>query len=538
MMIKNYWRCVRLIADSKGMISISLLLSLLGVLCNIVSSVTLKKVVDEAIPNGSVQFLWTLQLVFVICVLLDSLLGILSKRFSYSIAAKAQSHLRKKVFDTLLHADYLSIQDRSMSEFITAMTYGIDNLEGILSRCITVSIGNTISIFVILFVMFNLSPKLTFISILVFPILIALTSSLSKWIDKTNREQQMCRAQISRDVEETLACLISIRNNNLASYMTNRFHENIQKIKDTGVRRNTAFEIMNRASWTLVIVPYQAILYGLGGTLAIVYGAPTIGTLLVFANFTNSLIQPVMGLVQMFGDLALSADSFARIDAILEIRKQKRQIYECPKENGHDLEIQSLIYRYPDQTDPVIDGLSAIFSSGETTILWGRSGSGKSTLLKLIDGLLPCPDTTSIRKDSNKRWGYFPQNPTLFDMTLRENFRLVSKEMDDQSMWYLLDAVGMAQSVQNKKSGLDCLVNRNDCLFSVGEYRRLCLAVFFAREADVMLFDEPTASLDRESTDCISSVLKQKAEEKKSLIIATHDQNLRILGTKEIRMSD
>lgn len=51
-MMKNYGRCVRLIADSKGPIAIALLFSLLGVLCNTVSSITLKKVVDEAIVYG------------------------------------------------------------------------------------------------------------------------------------------------------------------------------------------------------------------------------------------------------------------------------------------------------------------------------------------------------------------------------------------------------------------------------------------------------------------------------------------------------
>lgn len=418
------------------------------------------------------------------------------------------------------------------------MTYGIDNLEGILSKCITVCIGNTLSILVILAVMFSLSPKLTFISILVFPILITLSSKLGKWIDKTNQEMQRCRTQVSQNVEETLACLIGIRNNNLESYMENRFHQNTNRMKETNVRRNTIFEIMNRASWTLVIVPYQAVLYGVGGTLAILYGAPTIGTLLIFANFTNSLIQPVMGLVQMLGDLAMSADSFARIDSVFEIQQQEQQRFESPKEKEHDLELQSLTYRYPDQAHPVIDGLSAVFSSGETTILWGRSGCGKSTLLKLIGGLIPCPDTARMRKNTEKRWGYFPQNPTLFDMTLRENFQLVHPGMDEQAMWNLLDAVDMTASVQGKKQGLDCPVSRNDCLFSMGEYRRICLAVFFAREADVLLFDEPTASLDKKSAESIASILKRKADEKKTLILATHDPNLRMLGTKEIRMSD
>lgn len=534
--IDNYRRCVHLVKGKKGTMAAALLFSLFSVLCNTVSAVTLKLVVDDAIPNGSIRFLWMLQFVFLVCVLLDTLCGVLSKRFSYALAAHAQNCIRERLFDSLLHADYLSLQEESMSELITTITYGVDNLEGGLSRCVTVTIGNILSILIILSVMLSLSPQMTCLAVLVFPVLIALSSHLGKWIDRTNREMQAGRTQLTRDVEEGLACLIGIRSNGLNDYMTKRFHNNVQKVGKTNIQRNTVFEIMNRASWTLVIVPYQSILYGVGGTMAILYGAPTIGTLLIFANFTNSLIQPVMGLVQLVSDMALAADSFTRIDSILNIQKQRPQIYDCPAEKGHYLEMEELVYRYPDQDDLVIDGLSAAFSFGETAILWGRSGSGKSTLLKLIDGLLPCPNTTCIRKDIQKRWGYFPQNPTLFDMTLRENFRLVRNEINDQSMWSLLNAVGMAQSVQAKGYGLDCPVSRNDCLFSVGEYRRLCLAVFFASEMDVMLFDEPTASLDRESAECIAAVLRRMASEKKSLIIATHDQNLRTIGVKEIEM--
>lgn len=127
----------RLVVGAKKEIALALVLSLLGILANTLSSITLKYVVDTALPNKDVKLLWELQGVFLVSVLLTSLFFILERHASYRIATRAQSRLRNELFSRIIGADYLTLQEQNTSEIINAMTYAVDGLEGVLSRCVT-----------------------------------------------------------------------------------------------------------------------------------------------------------------------------------------------------------------------------------------------------------------------------------------------------------------------------------------------------------------------------------------------------------------
>ncbi len=526
-MLGHYTRCARLVVGAKKEIALALVLSLLGILANTLSSITLKYVVDTALPTKDIKLLWVLQGVFLISVLLTSLFFILERHASYRIATRAQGKLRNELFARIIDADYLTLQEQNTSEIINAMTYAVDGLEGVLSRCVTAVLGNAMMIIVIVGVMISIDVRLTLISLLIFPVMIFLTSKISAKIDRANDALQSSRSDVMKKTDECVTCYMNIHNNGLRSLMSDRFSDTVRKLRDVTLRRNTLFSIMNRASWTLVIVPYQAVLYGVGGTLSILYGSPTIGTMLIFANFTNLLIQPVMELVQFSGDIALSANAFERIDQIKAIKQRREMEFAHPVSEKHFLEINALDYRYPNQSAQAISGLTHDFSYGETTVVWGKSGCGKSTLLKLISGLIPFDSQAHMRKDATKRWGFFPQDPQLLDVTIRENFTLVNGDLSDEDIWVLLKKVGLDATIGSKTSKLDSKVNRKENLLSVGEYKRLCLAVFLGRGVDIMLFDEPTAALDKESAGVISMVLRGLVNDQRGMIIATHDANLK-----------
>ena len=410
-MLHHCTRCARLVVGAKKEIALALVLSLLGILANTLSSITLKYVVDTALPNKDVKLLWELQGVFLVSVLLTSLFFILERHASNRIATRAQSKLRNELFSRMIGADYLTLQEQNTSEMINAMTYAVDGLEGVLSRCVTAVLSNVMMIVVIVGVMVSIDVRLTLISLLIFPVMILLTSKINAKIDRANETLQSSRSDVMKKTDECVTCYTNIHNNGLRSLMSDRFSDTVQKLRDVTLRRNTLFSVMNRASWTLVIVPYQAVLYGVGGTLSILYGSPTIGTMLIFANFTNLLIQPVMELVQFSGDIALSANSFERIDRVRAIKQRREMEFARPASDKHFLEISALDYRYPHQSARAVSGLTHDFSYGEATVIWGKSGCGKSTLLKLISGLIPFDSQNHMRKDTSKRWGFFPQDP-------------------------------------------------------------------------------------------------------------------------------
>ena len=156
-------------------------------------------------------------------------------------------------------------------------------------------------------------------------------------------------------------------------------------------------------------------------------------------------------------------------------------------------------------------------------------------MLKILFGTLPLQNSEALRLDADSRWGYFPQDPHMLRLTLRENFRLADPEITDGAIWDILRAFSVEQTVHRYPEGLDHGMRRSEGELSLGEYRRVCLAIFWSANFDVMLLDEPTASLDAENIRFIAQALGELRKER-TLIVATHEQALLPLADCTIRL--
>ena len=184
------------------------------------------------------------------------------------------------------------------------------------------------------------------------------------------------------------------------------------------------------------------------------------------------------------------------------------------------LRVESLRKEYGERVVLDIDALT--LESGRTYALVGPNGSGKSTFLKVLSGVI---DQTSgwvdvvgdVRRDTLSV-GYMPQKSYVFGFSV---FRNVSMALDASGLSrdevqvrvnQALDAVGMGDFVQARGSGL-----------SGGEAQRVALARMLVRDLDVLMLDEPTASMDITGTLLVEDALTRYRERTGCLlVVATH----------------
>jgi len=181
-------------------------------------------------------------------------------------------------------------------------------------------------------------------------------------------------------------------------------------------------------------------------------------------------------------------------------------------------------FRYPEMPRDVLDDVSFTIAPGERVAIIGPNGSGKSTLIKLLCGLYP---TTrgALRIDAESIHGCDPerlrqrvavllQDASAFELTLRENLQLGHPSPpDDEALLLALDLVGLGDRVRELPMGLDAPWSRRlrgGVDWSVGEARRIVLARTLTRAADVLLLDEPFASLDGETAAGLSAWLREQ----------------------------
>ncbi|CAL5185452.1 unnamed protein product [Lathyrus oleraceus] len=175
------------------------------------------------------------------------------------------------------------------------------------------------------------------------------------------------------------------------------------------------------------------------------------------------------------------------------------------------IEINDLKIRYRYGGPLVLHGITCTFKAGHKIGIVGRTGSGKSTLIGalfrlvepaegkiVVDGI----DISSIGlHDLRSRFGIIPQDPTLFNGTVRFNLDPLSQHTD-QEIWEVLRQCQLREVVQGKKEGLNSSVVEDGSNWSMGQRQLFCLGRALLRRSRILVLDEATASIDN-STDLI-----------------------------------
>ncbi|KAJ6976843.1 ABC transporter C family member 10-like [Populus alba x Populus x berolinensis] len=192
-----------------------------------------------------------------------------------------------------------------------------------------------------------------------------------------------------------------------------------------------------------------------------------------------------------------------------EVVEDNRPPYDWPAVGKVD--ICDLQIRYRPGTPLVLRGISCTFEGGHKIGIVGRTGSGKTTLIGALFRLVEptggkiIVDGIDISKiglhDLRSRLGIIPQDPTLFNGTVRYNLDPLSKHTD-QEIWEVLGKCQLQEAVQEKEQGLDSLVVEDGSNWSMGQRQLFCLGRALLRRSRVLVLDEATASIDN-ATDLI-----------------------------------
>ena len=197
------------------------------------------------------------------------------------------------------------------------------------------------------------------------------------------------------------------------------------------------------------------------------------------------------------------------------------------------LEARNISFAYQ-QGLPILENLSFCIKRGEHTAIIGESGAGKTTLASLLlrlwdvdSGTLLYDGTAHTRLTADAVRAHFGaalQGSCLFSTSVRDNFERLHEGITEDAMWQALETAQLADVVRALPQGLDEPLDENASRLSGGQRSRLLTALALAREASLLLLDEPTAGLDAaRGTKLIAAVLEALDKKGGTLIVITHD---------------
>jgi ABC-type bacteriocin/lantibiotic exporter with double-glycine peptidase domain len=210
------------------------------------------------------------------------------------------------------------------------------------------------------------------------------------------------------------------------------------------------------------------------------------------------------------------------------------------------IKLININYKYEGSNEYIINNFNLEVKEGEKIALIGDIGSGKSTLIKIILGLLK-PSNGDLylngknykkmdQRDIFKRFGYMTQNPVLFNRSILDNIKFGNPDVSREDIIKLLDKFQLNEVFNKLEKGIDSFVGKNGSKISGGQRQIIWFLRIYLQNPDILLMDEPTASLSPESKETLWNLIKQGFGNK-TIIMSSHDEFLIKLATRKVKMN-
>ena len=275
--------------------------------------------------------------------------------------------------------------------------------------------------------------------------------------------------------------------------------------------------------------------------------ALSVGGLVAATILAGRVISPVINVSSLLSKYKDIMHILRMLDQVLSVPSSysSRMKLAPLHDASGSIQVEAATYGYQDDLPNVLDGVSLSIRAGEKIAVVGPSGSGKSTLLRLVagqitpsKGLISLDNTAyhQIPFDSlNSVIGYVPQNPFIFNSTVKDNI-LMGRTVDADSLKGILVTSGLSLHLGSPHFHLDKMAGENGCNLSDGQIRAIAIARVLVQDPAIILMDEPNNSMDQALEQNFINGLKTVMKDK-TLVIITHKVNLLPLMDKVVVMN-
>ena len=271
------------------------------------------------------------------------------------------------------------------------------------------------------------------------------------------------------------------------------------------------------------------------GTMLILAGLMTIGSLTVFLSYLNKFFNPIQDLAKLTNNIAGATVALERIQSILKtdvVIPQKPGAIKPVGIRG-DIDFDHVCFSYIKGT-PVLKNLNLSISAGQHVGICGPTGSGKSTLASLIPRFydpesghvkIDGTDITNFQVDGlRNQIAFVLQDTVLFYGSIRENIAYGRPEATDKEIMEAARLANADEFILKMPEGYNSLVGERGLTLSGGQRQRIGIARAIIRNAPILILDEPTASIDAESERTVLNAL-EKLMKGRTVITFTHHLN-------------
>ena len=442
-------------------------------------------------------------------------------------------NLAESLFHRLQRLSLLFHSRRSVGDLLSRLTYDTYCIYTLTDVLLASPGRHVLMLTTIGIVAWRLEPTLTILSLAVAPLMAGSALVFGFRLKRQMRQYREAQSRLLSFVHQTFTALPVVQAFSREDYNKQQFQH---RAADTiaSLQRDTLLKNIYGFLNTSVTTVGTAIVLYFGGQ-QVLSGTMTVGSLLVFLAYLQSMQDAFKGLLTTYGKLK-SVE--ANVDRVLEVLDAKEGVWDAPAARllptpstgvRGQVRLEEVSFGY-EPGYPVLQNITLEAHPGETIALVGATGSGKSTLVSLIPRffdpwqgrvLFDEVDVREVQLQSlRSQIALVLQEPFLLPLTVAQNIAYGRPSAGQEEIVAAARDANAEEFIQQLPQGYDTTIGERGATLSGGQKQRLAIARALLKDAPVLILDEPTSALDAQTEALLLEALERLMVGRTTFIIA------------------
>lgn len=489
----------------------------------------LGQIVDQyIIPKnieGTVQHVVYLAIIYLIISIFTWIQTYLMIR----VSMKTIQVIRQQLFERLQVLPLSFFDENSTGDLMSRVTNDVDNLNTALSQSIVQMISSVLTIIGTGLAMFYLSWELAIVSLIIIPVMFYFSKAIIKRSGKNYAKRQKDLGAMNGHIEENIT----------GSEIVTLFGQEHEKIDEFhSLNRNYQNSAFKAEVTSSILGPSNNFLNNIGlsmvigvGAMMTVAGAATVGIIAAFTTYSRQFFRPINQISNLLNTLQSAIAGAERVFEVLDEESEFKDDIEkqsLKKIDGHVV-FKNVSFGYT-EGQKILNNISLEAKPGQMIAIVGPTGSGKTTIIKLLSRFYTAqqgeillndqPITSYQIGDIRKRVSIVLQDTYLFSGTIADNIRFGRPDASDSEVIKAAKVARAHHFIKYLPEQYEANVVAGGTNLSQGQRQLIAISRAILEDADLLILDEATSSVDTRTEVLIQEGLNELMRGKTSFVIA------------------